>query len=307
MKFDTPRRHQPDRSAEGDRSSPSTASTARSRRPAQRRMPTRGTTWRRTRPMAGSSGRPSPRAASAPWTSAQRVGRPAFSPSSRPTMPGPWPRATSIPPGCSAGRRSTTTTRRSRWSWPRPSSRRVRPRNCCASTTSAAPGRSTWRRRTSPASPPTFTAMPGTQRSATSTGAFSAAPVKVDAVYTTPDQSHAMMEPHGTTAAWNGDHLTVWTSNQMIDWGRADLAKSLGIPKEKVRLVSPFVGGGFGAKLFVRADALLAALGARAASRPVKVALQRALVANNTTHRPATIQRVRLGATAGRKAHRHRP
>jgi xanthine dehydrogenase YagR molybdenum-binding subunit len=128
-------------------------------------------------------------------------------------------------------------------------------------------------------------------------GAFAASPVKVDATYTTPDQSHAMMEPHATTAAWNGDQLTVWTSNQMVDWGRSDLAKTLGIPKEKVRLVSPFVGGGFGSKLFLRADALLAALGARAAKRPVKVTLQRALVANNTTHRPATIQRVRLGAT----------
>jgi xanthine dehydrogenase YagR molybdenum-binding subunit len=128
-------------------------------------------------------------------------------------------------------------------------------------------------------------------------GAFAAAPVKVDATYTTPDQSHAMMEPHATTAAWSGDQLTVWTSNQMVDWSRGDVAKTLGIPKEKVRLVSPFVGGGFGAKLFVRADAVLAALGARAANRPVKVALQRALIANNTTHRPATIQRVRLGAT----------
>ncbi|MDB5912756.1 MAG: xanthine dehydrogenase, molybdenum binding subunit apoprotein [Ramlibacter sp.] len=128
-------------------------------------------------------------------------------------------------------------------------------------------------------------------------GAFAAAPVQVDATYTTPDQSHAMMEPHATTAAWKGDQLTVWTSNQMVDWGRSDLALTLGIPKGKVRLVSPFVGGGFGGKLFLRADALLAALGARAARRPVKVALQRALMINNTTHRPATIQRVRIGAT----------
>jgi xanthine dehydrogenase YagR molybdenum-binding subunit len=61
--------------------------------------------------------------------------------------------------------------------------------------------------------------------------------------------------------------------------------------------VSPFVGGGFGGKLFVRAEALLAALGARAAKQPVKVALQRPLIMNNTTHRPATIQRIRIGAT----------
>jgi xanthine dehydrogenase YagR molybdenum-binding subunit len=128
-------------------------------------------------------------------------------------------------------------------------------------------------------------------------GAFAAAPVQVDGTYTTPGQSHAMMEPHATTAAWKGDELTVWTSNQMVDWGRGELALTLGIPKDTVRRVSPFVGGGFGSKLFIRADALLAALGARAAQRPVKVALQRALVINNTTHRPATIQRVRIGAT----------
>lgn len=127
-------------------------------------------------------------------------------------------------------------------------------------------------------------------------GAYAKAPVQLDATYTTPDQSHAMMEPHATTAVWEGDKLTVWTANQMIAWGVADLAKTLGIPKEKVRLVSPFIGGGFGGKLFLRADVLLAALGARAAKRPVKVALQRPLMINNTTHRPATIQRIRIGA-----------
>jgi xanthine dehydrogenase YagR molybdenum-binding subunit len=127
--------------------------------------------------------------------------------------------------------------------------------------------------------------------------AFTAAPVQLDATYTTPDQAHAMMEPHASIAAWNGDKLTLWTSNQMIAWGVGDVAKTLGISKENVRLVSPFVGGGFGGKLFVRSDALLAALGARAAGRPVKLALQRPLMFNNTTHRPATIQRIRIGAT----------
>jgi xanthine dehydrogenase YagR molybdenum-binding subunit len=102
--------------------------------------------------------------------------------------------------------------------------------------------------------------------------AFASAPVQLDATYTTPDQAHAMMEPHATTAAWEGDKLTLWTSNQMIAWGAGDVAKTLGIPKENVRLVSPFIGGGFGGKLFVRADAILAALGARAAGRPVKLA-----------------------------------
>ena len=128
-------------------------------------------------------------------------------------------------------------------------------------------------------------------------GAFAEAPVKLDQTYTTPDQSHAMMEPHASIAAWDGDQLTLWTSNQMIDWSTSDVATTLGIAKDKVRLISPFIGGGFGGKLWVRADAVLAALGARAAGRPVKVALPRPLIFNNTTHRPATIQRIRIGAS----------
>ncbi len=127
--------------------------------------------------------------------------------------------------------------------------------------------------------------------------AFAAAPIKLDETYTTPDHSHAMMEPHASIAAWEGNKLTVWTSNQMIDWGTSDMAKTLGIAKNNVRLISPFIGGGFGSKLFLRSDALLAALGARAAKRPVKVALPRPFIANNTTHRPATIQRIRIGST----------
>ncbi|MDB6170985.1 MAG: putative xanthine dehydrogenase, molybdenum-binding subunit [Chthoniobacteraceae bacterium] len=127
--------------------------------------------------------------------------------------------------------------------------------------------------------------------------AFTAAPVQFDATYTTAYESHSMMEPHATIAAWEGDQLTIWTSNQMIAWAAGDMAQTLGISREKVRVISPFIGGGFGGKLFLRADALMAALGARAAGRPVKVALQRALMPNNTTHRAATIQRIRLGAT----------
>ncbi|PLR28276.1 xanthine dehydrogenase [Caulobacter zeae] len=125
--------------------------------------------------------------------------------------------------------------------------------------------------------------------------AFAAAPVKLDETYTTPDQGHAMMEPHASIAAWKGDKLSLWTSNQMIAWGAGDVAKTLGVPRENVRLMSPFIGGGFGGKLFVRADAILAALGAKAAGRPVKVALTRPFMFNNTTHRPATIQRIRIG------------
>jgi xanthine dehydrogenase YagR molybdenum-binding subunit len=128
-------------------------------------------------------------------------------------------------------------------------------------------------------------------------GGFAAAPVQLDQTYTTPDHAHAMMEPHASTAAWEGDRLTLWTSNQMIAWGHGDVAKTLGLRKENVHLIAPYIGGGFGGKLFVRADAILAALGARAAGRPVKLALQRPLIFNNTTHRAATIQRIRIGAS----------
>jgi xanthine dehydrogenase YagR molybdenum-binding subunit len=106
-----------------------------------------------------------------------------------------------------------------------------------------------------------------------------------------------MMEPHASIAAWDRDNLTVWTSNQMIDWSTTDLATTLGVAKDKVRMISPFIGGGFGGKLWLRSDAVLAALGARAVGRPVKVALPRPLIFNNTTHRPATIQRIRIGAS----------
>ncbi|HYC53424.1 MAG TPA: aldehyde oxidoreductase molybdenum-binding subunit PaoC [Candidatus Binatia bacterium] len=125
--------------------------------------------------------------------------------------------------------------------------------------------------------------------------AFAAAAVQLDATYTTAYESHSMMEPHASIAAWDGDRLTLWTSNQMIAWTVEDMAHTLGIDAQKIRVLSPYVGGGFGGKLFLRADIVLAALGARVAQRPVKVSLQRALMPNNTTHRAATIQRIRIG------------
>ena len=127
-------------------------------------------------------------------------------------------------------------------------------------------------------------------------GAFAAAPVTLDASYTTPDQCHSPMEPHASMASWEGGKLTLWTSNQMIDWSRRDLSEAFGMAKEDIHVMSPFVGGGFGSKLWVRSDAIMAAMAARVVKRPVKVTLTRPLMYNNTTHRPATIQRIRIGA-----------
>lgn len=127
-------------------------------------------------------------------------------------------------------------------------------------------------------------------------GAFASAAVKVDQTYTTPDQSHCMMEPHATIARWEGDALTIWSAQQIIGWSVRDLANKIGVPREQVRVVASYVGGGFGGKGSVCADAVLAALGARMTGRAVKVALPRPLMPNNTSHRPATVQRLRLGA-----------
>ena len=126
--------------------------------------------------------------------------------------------------------------------------------------------------------------------------AFSGAPIKVDASYTTPDHSHAMMEPHATVANWQDDKLTLWTSIQLVTWGVRDISLTLGIAKENIRVISPYIGGGFGGKGSIAADAVLAALAARRIGRPVKVTLARHMMFNNTSHRPATIQRIRIGA-----------
>ena len=85
----------------------------------------------------------------------------------------------------------------------------------------------------------------------------------------------------------------------MIAWGRKDLAKTLSLPEENVRVDSPYVGGGFGGKLWFLQRGRRAGRrsGAKAVGRPVKIALTRPQMFNNATHRPATMQRVRLGGT----------
>lgn len=127
--------------------------------------------------------------------------------------------------------------------------------------------------------------------------AFRDADTVIDQMYHTPGESHTMMEPHSSTVDWSdGGDMTVWTSNQMINWNHQSISTTFGIEPERIRVESPYVGGGFGSKLWLRADAVLAALGSRAAGAPVKVALPRPMVMNNTTHRSATVQRIRLAA-----------
>ncbi len=127
--------------------------------------------------------------------------------------------------------------------------------------------------------------------------AFAAAPVKIDAAFETPFQHHNAIELHASMAVWDGDAVTVYTAAQLPIDGRDTIAATLQIPKEKVRLVCKFVGGGFGGKLAPEADAVLAALAAKQLGRPVKVTLTRPQTFVNVAHRTESIQRVRLGAS----------
>ena len=126
--------------------------------------------------------------------------------------------------------------------------------------------------------------------------AYANAPVQIDVNYTTPYQHQAPMEPHATMATWEGEMLTVHTSAQLTTSPREGIARTLNIPKENVRIVTRYVGGGFGNKLPYYVDATLAAIGARMLGRPVKVAMTRPQLFHTTTHRSASEQHVRLGA-----------
>jgi xanthine dehydrogenase YagR molybdenum-binding subunit len=126
--------------------------------------------------------------------------------------------------------------------------------------------------------------------------AFADAPVQVDAMYSTPYQNQAPMEPHATMAVWEGQMLTVHTSAQLTTSPQEGLARTFGIPQQNVRVITRYIGGGFGSKLPFYVDATLAAIGARMLHRPVKVAMTRPQLFHMTTHRTASEQRVRLGA-----------
>jgi xanthine dehydrogenase YagR molybdenum-binding subunit len=120
----------------------------------------------------------------------------------------------------------------------------------------------------------------------------------IDATYTTPYQSHNPMELVASLAQWDGDKLTVHCAAQLVDAAHHSIASTLRIPLENVEVVSAFIGGGFGGKLPIHADAILAALAAKQLKRPVKVTLTRQQMFSVATHRAATIQRVRLAAGA---------
>ena len=129
-------------------------------------------------------------------------------------------------------------------------------------------------------------------------GELAAAACVVDATYTTPAEHHAAIELHGKVAEWRGDELTFHEPAQWVAGTGRALAQALGLPDGKVHLVNPFVGGGFGGKAYFRYDSVLCACAARELGRPVKLTLSREQVFALGGARPATRQRVALGAEA---------
>src|SRR5580693_2126341 len=122
-------------------------------------------------------------------------------------------------------------------------------------------------------------------------------PWTVDVTYTEPIYHHNPMEPHATTAVWNGDRLTMYDATQGVVAHRIDLAAVLGIDEDMVRVLCPFVGGAFGCKGSMWMFSPLTAAAARALNRPVKTILTREQMFTLVGHRPALIQRVTLGAS----------
>ena len=127
--------------------------------------------------------------------------------------------------------------------------------------------------------------------------AYASAAVTLDGRYTTPMEHNNPMEPHTTVAVWEGGDLTLYESTQGTHPVQRTVAKVFGLDRNRVRVVAPYVGGGFGAKGLPHANTVLAALAAQMIEgRPVKFALTRQQMFTGVGYRTPTIQRVRLGA-----------
>ncbi|MEV8506381.1 xanthine dehydrogenase family protein molybdopterin-binding subunit [Actinoplanes sp. NPDC051475] len=139
-------------------------------------------------------------------------------------------------------------------------------------------------------------AFPAVTDSGDVDAAFAAAPITVDVRYSTPALHNNPMEPHATTALWEGDDLILYDSNQHPAGVAGDVGAVFGLPAERVHVITEHVGGGFGSKGSARPNAVLAAMAARVVGRPVKLALPRQALFSMVGYRTPTLQRIRLGA-----------
>lgn len=127
--------------------------------------------------------------------------------------------------------------------------------------------------------------------------ALAQADYKVEAVYATPIEHHHPMEPHATIAEWDGDHVTLYNSSQIVNGAQHAAAATLQIKPEQVRIVSPYIGGGFGSKGGQWANLVLTAVAAKMVNRPVKLALTRHQLFNSVGLRQRNYQKLSLAAT----------
>lgn len=126
--------------------------------------------------------------------------------------------------------------------------------------------------------------------------AFASAPVKIDATYITPIETHNPIEMHASVVQWDGDRVTLYETSQGVVNHRVVMAQVLGLPVENVRVVTRYLGSGFGGKLFPWPHAAMAAVAARRLKRPVKLVLDRRMMFSCVGYRPRTEQHIRLGA-----------
>ena len=127
------------------------------------------------------------------------------------------------------------------------------------------------------------------------------AEISLDVTYSTPSQNSAAMEPHASTATWDDGSLTLYGAYQMPTSDAQQLAKALGLSASKVRIISRFIGGGFGSKLGIAPESVAAAIAAKQLGRPVKAVMLRQQVFEATPRRSNTVQRVRFAADAAGK------
>jgi len=127
-------------------------------------------------------------------------------------------------------------------------------------------------------------------------GAYDAAPVRVDQTYATPAETHNPIELHATVAVWDGEAYTLYETSQAVVNHQAVMVQMLGSSKENVRVITRFLGSGFGGKLWPWPHSALAACAARQLGVPVKLVLSRPMMFQSVGHRPRTQQRMRLGA-----------
>lgn len=131
--------------------------------------------------------------------------------------------------------------------------------------------------------------------------ALSQATHKIEEVYETPIEHHHPLEPHAAIAEWNGDRVTLYSSAQIVNGAQGAAAATLNLKPEQVRIVSPYIGGGFGSKGGQWANLALAAVAAKHVNRPVKLALTRQQMVNSVGMRQHNRQKIGLAATSDGK------